>query len=72
MKKHTKRRYLHYSFLMHIAAWPLLKKSEAPMFVAISTGASSIWDMGGIPLAVTAELQFLRNTFVSFILFDTH
>ena len=36
------------------ATWPLLEKSEAPVFVALSTGAASISDMGHLPLAVTA------------------
>lgn len=36
------------------ATWPLLEKSKAPIFVAVSTGAASIGNMGDIPMAVTA------------------
>ena len=36
------------------ATWPLLEKSEAPIYVAVSTGAASIGDMGDIPFPLTA------------------
>lgn len=36
------------------AAWPLLKLSSNPLFVALSTGIASIGDMEGLPLPSTA------------------
>lgn len=42
------------TLILFQAAWPLLKASLQPIFMALSTGVASIGDMESLPLPTTA------------------